>query len=63
MTLVPCFVSTDGVPFVWWVGRASEKHPYWGGSPPGVQQCACGLEESCLDLRYFCNCDADREEW
>ncbi|RMC18695.1 hypothetical protein DUI87_04591 [Hirundo rustica rustica] len=53
----------DGVPFAWWVGRANEKHLYWGGSLPGIQQCACGLEESCLDMRYFCNCDADREEW
>uniref|UniRef100_A0A674HSA9 Contactin associated protein family member 5 n=1 Tax=Taeniopygia guttata TaxID=59729 RepID=A0A674HSA9_TAEGU len=52
-----------GVPFAWWVGRANEKHLYWGGSLPGIQQCACGLEESCLDMRYFCNCDADREEW
>ncbi|KAG8125220.1 hypothetical protein E2320_020831, partial [Naja naja] len=57
------FVPPDGIPFVWWVGRANEKHPYWGGSIPGIQQCACGLEESCVDLRYFCNCDADREEW
>nr|XP_056717364.1 contactin-associated protein-like 5 [Euleptes europaea] len=55
--------TPSGMPFVWWVGRANKKHPYWGGSPPGVQQCACGLEESCLDLRYFCNCDADKEEW
>lgn len=53
----------DGMPFAWWVGRANEKHLYWGGSLPGIQQCACGLEESCLDMRYFCNCDADREEW
>uniref|UniRef100_A0A8C2TQG6 Contactin associated protein family member 5 n=1 Tax=Coturnix japonica TaxID=93934 RepID=A0A8C2TQG6_COTJA len=52
-----------GMPFAWWVGRANEKHLYWGGSLPGIQQCACGLEESCLDMRYFCNCDADREEW
>ncbi|KAJ6665494.1 hypothetical protein lerEdw1_003335, partial [Lerista edwardsae] len=57
------FIFPDGMPFVWWIGRANERHPYWGGSPPGVQQCACGLEENCLDLRYFCNCDADREEW
>ncbi|XP_053114143.1 contactin-associated protein-like 5 isoform X2 [Hemicordylus capensis] len=60
--LVYCNI-TDGMPFVWWVGHGNEKHPYWGGSHPGVQQCACGLEESCLDLRYFCNCDADKEEW
>ncbi|KYO18229.1 contactin-associated protein-like 2 isoform B [Alligator mississippiensis] len=53
----------DGIPFAWWVGRANMKHFYWGGSLPEVQQCACGLEESCLDMRYFCNCDADKEEW
>ncbi|XP_042698984.2 contactin-associated protein-like 5 isoform X3 [Chrysemys picta bellii] len=55
--------TPNGMPYVWWVGRANEKHPYWGGSLPGVQQCACGLDESCLDMRYFCNCDADKEEW
>nr|XP_006124808.1 contactin-associated protein-like 5 [Pelodiscus sinensis] len=55
--------TPNGIPYVWWVGRANEKHPYWGGSLPGVQKCACGLEESCLDMSYFCNCDADKEEW
>uniref|UniRef100_A0A5F8G7S4 Contactin associated protein family member 5 n=1 Tax=Monodelphis domestica TaxID=13616 RepID=A0A5F8G7S4_MONDO len=47
--------TPNGMPFTWWIGRANEKHPYWGGSLPGVQQCACGLEESCLDMRHFCN--------
>nr|XP_033803133.1 contactin-associated protein-like 5 isoform X2 [Geotrypetes seraphini] len=55
--------SPNGAPFTWWVGRANEKHVYWGGSIPEVQQCSCGLEESCLDMRHFCNCDADRNEW
>ncbi|XP_040593711.1 contactin-associated protein-like 5 isoform X2 [Mesocricetus auratus] len=55
--------TPDGAPFTWWIGRSNEKHPYWGGSVPGVQQCGCGLEESCLDIRHFCNCDADTEEW
>ncbi|XP_060227615.1 contactin-associated protein like 5-1-like [Meriones unguiculatus] len=55
--------TPDGAPFTWWVGRSSERHPYWGGSVPGVQQCGCGLEESCLDIRHFCNCDADTDEW
>ncbi|XP_021092078.1 contactin-associated protein-like 5 isoform X3 [Heterocephalus glaber] len=55
--------TPDGPPFTWWIGRSNEKHLYWGGSLPGVQQCACGLEESCLDIRYFCNCDADKDEW
>ncbi|XP_052056206.1 contactin-associated protein like 5-3 isoform X2 [Apodemus sylvaticus] len=55
--------TPDGAPFTWWIGRSNERHPYWGGSVPGVQQCGCGLEESCLDSRHFCNCDADLDEW
>ncbi|XP_031235940.1 contactin-associated protein-like 5 isoform X5 [Mastomys coucha] len=58
--------TPDGAPFTWWIGRSDEKHPYWGGSVPRVQQvqqCGCGLEKSCLDNRHFCNCDADIDEW
>ncbi|XP_016858805.1 contactin-associated protein-like 5 isoform X1 [Homo sapiens] len=55
--------TPDGTPFTWWIGRSNERHPYWGGSPPGVQQCECGLDESCLDIQHFCNCDADKDEW
>ncbi|XP_043916578.1 contactin-associated protein-like 5 [Protopterus annectens] len=57
------FNSPSVMPFTWWVGRNNERHAYWGGSIPGIQQCACGLEENCLDIRFFCNCDADKEEW
>ncbi|KAM5326786.1 contactin-associated protein-like 5 isoform 2-T2 [Glossophaga mutica] len=55
--------TPDGVPFTWWIGRSKERHPYWGGAPPGVQRCECGLDEICLDIRHFCNCDADKDEW
>uniref|UniRef100_A0A8C1FD84 Contactin associated protein 2b n=1 Tax=Cyprinus carpio carpio TaxID=630221 RepID=A0A8C1FD84_CYPCA len=55
--------STDGSPFTWWVGRGNEKHFYWGGSGPGVQKCACGIERNCTDPRYYCNCDADLSQW
>ncbi|XP_022446294.1 contactin-associated protein-like 5 isoform X1 [Delphinapterus leucas] len=55
--------TPDGTPLTWWIGRSNERHPYWGGAPPGVQQCDCGLDESCLDIRHFCNCDADKDEW
>ncbi|KAM8934053.1 contactin-associated protein-like 5 [Pelodytes ibericus] len=55
--------SPNGAPFTWWVGRGNQRHTYWGGSVPGDQKCACGLEESCIDMRHFCNCDADRYEW
>ncbi|XP_068102231.1 contactin-associated protein-like 5 isoform X2 [Hyperolius riggenbachi] len=53
--------SPSGNPFTWWIGRGKERHTYWGGSLPG--QCACGLEENCIDMRHYCNCDADRHEW
>ncbi|XP_072115590.1 contactin-associated protein-like 5 [Mobula birostris] len=55
--------TPDGAPFTWWIGRTNEKQAYWGGSPPEVQKCACGLEDSCLDTNYQCNCDAARDEW
>nr|XP_034368966.1 contactin-associated protein like 5-1 isoform X3 [Arvicanthis niloticus] len=42
--------TPDGTPFTWWIGRSDERHPYWGGSVPGVQQCGCGLEEKCIEL-------------
>uniref|UniRef100_A0A8C1TKS9 Contactin associated protein like 2b n=1 Tax=Cyprinus carpio TaxID=7962 RepID=A0A8C1TKS9_CYPCA len=45
--------STDGSPSTWWVGRGNEKHFYWGGSGPGVQKCACGIERNCTDPRYY----------
>uniref|UniRef100_A0A8C6MGE8 Contactin associated protein 2 n=1 Tax=Nothobranchius furzeri TaxID=105023 RepID=A0A8C6MGE8_NOTFU len=53
----------DGTPYTWWVGRGSEKHFYWGGSGPGIQKCACGIERNCTDPKYDCNCDADAKQW
>ncbi|XP_036296656.1 contactin-associated protein-like 4 [Pipistrellus kuhlii] len=53
----------DGTPLSWWVGRTNETHTYWGGSLPDPQKCACGLEGNCIDPQYYCNCDADRNEW
>ena len=53
----------DGSPYTWWVGKANEKHYYWGGSGPGIQKCACGIERNCTDPRYYCNCDADYKQW
>ncbi|XP_069790927.1 contactin-associated protein-like 5 isoform X4 [Narcine bancroftii] len=55
--------TPDGAPFTWWIGSSNEKQTYWGNSRPELQKCACGLEESCLDTKYQCNCDADRDEW
>ncbi|KAF6078467.1 hypothetical protein HJG60_009265 [Phyllostomus discolor] len=53
----------DGTPLSWWVGRTNETQTYWGGSSPDPQKCACGLEGNCVDSQYYCNCNADRNEW
>ncbi|XP_033856004.3 contactin-associated protein-like 2 [Acipenser ruthenus] len=55
--------TPDGTPYTWWVGKGNEKHFYWGGSGPGIQKCACGIERNCTDPKYYCNCDADQKQW
>ncbi|KAM4558205.1 contactin-associated protein-like 5 isoform 4-T7 [Odontesthes bonariensis] len=57
------FNTKDGSPLSWWLDRDGERRSYWGGFLPGVQQCSCSLEENCLDMNYFCNCDADTDSW
>ncbi|XP_014827674.1 PREDICTED: contactin-associated protein-like 2, partial [Poecilia mexicana] len=58
-----CVSLIDGPPYTWWVGRGSEKHFYWGGSGPGIEKCACGMDKNCTDPKYDCNCDADAKQW
>ncbi|XP_067167957.1 contactin-associated protein 1 [Apteryx mantelli] len=55
--------TPSGLPFSFWMGRNNERHYYWGGSRPGIQRCACGLDKNCADPKYFCNCDADHALW
>ncbi|KAM3863187.1 contactin-associated protein-like 4 [Diretmus argenteus] len=59
--------TPEGSPFSWWVGGQGpgpgQVQTYWGGALPGSQQCACGLQENCVDPKHYCNCDADRNEW
>uniref|UniRef100_A0A8P4GQ38 Contactin associated protein-like 5a n=1 Tax=Dicentrarchus labrax TaxID=13489 RepID=A0A8P4GQ38_DICLA len=57
------FNTKDGRPLSWWVDQGGERRSYWGGFLPGVQQCSCSLEENCIDMNYFCNCDADIDTW
>ncbi|XP_055408651.1 contactin-associated protein-like 4 isoform X6 [Bubalus kerabau] len=59
----PLVSKEDGTPLSWWVGRTNETQTYWGGSLPAPHQCSCGLEGSCADSQYRCNCDAGRDEW
>lgn len=55
--------SSGGYPYSFWMGRNEEQHFYWGGSQPGIQRCACGLDRSCVDPALHCNCDADQPQW
>ncbi|KAJ8344708.1 hypothetical protein SKAU_G00289010 [Synaphobranchus kaupii] len=50
-------------PFSYWVGRHDERQEYWGSSFPGIQKCACGINQNCTDPKFHCNCDADYEQW
>ena len=36
---------------------------YWGGASPGSGKCACGMNNSCADPRYRCNCDKNDSVW
>lgn len=58
-------VFKDGAPFSWWVGGPGlgQVQNYWGGALPGSRQCACGLKDNCLDSSFYCNCDADYDQW
>ncbi|XP_075392562.1 contactin-associated protein-like 4 isoform X2 [Tenrec ecaudatus] len=53
----------DGAPLSWWVGRTKDMQTYWGGSWPDLKKCTCGFEGNCIDAQYYCNCNADRNEW
>ncbi|XP_071342570.1 contactin-associated protein-like 4 isoform X2 [Trachinotus anak] len=57
--------TPEGAPFSWWVGGLDpgQVQTYWGGAQPGSRQCACGLQDSCLDSNHYCNCDADYDQW
>ncbi|XP_078100513.1 contactin-associated protein-like 5, partial [Sander vitreus] len=57
------FNTKDSRPFSWWLDQGGERRSYWGGFLSGVQQCSCSLEENCIDMNYFCNCDADTDTW
>ncbi|XP_076011126.1 contactin-associated protein-like 5 [Genypterus blacodes] len=57
------FNAKDGSPLSWWLDQGGQRRTYWGGFLPGVQLCSCSLEENCMDMNYFCNCDADTQSW
>ena len=36
---------------------------YWGGVDSVPFKCACGLDNSCADPSYGCNCDKNDNVW
>ncbi|XP_035996746.1 contactin-associated protein-like 4 isoform X2 [Fundulus heteroclitus] len=59
------FNTLDGAPLSWWVGgpASGQIQNHWGGASPGSRQCACSLQDNCLDSSFSCNCDADYDLW
>ena len=47
----------------WWVSRDCSKMTHWGGASPGSGMCACGMNNTCADSNYRCNCDANDKVW
>ena len=53
----------SSVGFAWWVPRDSTNMTYWGGASAGSGKCACGMNKSCADPSYGCNCDKNDRVW
>ena len=52
-----------GQDFSWPVSRDGRAMWYWGGAPPGSKKCACGVNKTCANSRYTCNCDKNDDVW
>ena len=50
----------DGM--AWWVSRVSTDMKYWDGSSASGK-CACGMNNSCANPSYGCNCDKNDNVW
>ena len=44
------------------VSRDSTKMTYWGGASVN-DKCACGMNNSCTEPSYGCNCDKNDKVW
>ena len=53
---------SNNYPNGWWVSRDSTKMTYWGGESVN-DKCACGMNNSCADPSYGCNCDKNDKVW
>ncbi|KAK7940578.1 hypothetical protein WMY93_003904 [Mugilogobius chulae] len=55
--------TAGGRPFGYWIGRNNESHYYWGGTFREIQKCGCAINQTCIDPKFQCNCDADYRQW
>ena len=53
----------NGNMYGWWVSRDDEEMNYWGGVDSVPFKCACGLNNTCADINYGCNCDKNDGNW
>ena len=50
--------------YAWWVSRDNVAMKYWGGvKPSDTNKCACGLDNTCANPSFECNCDANDGVW
>ena len=47
----------------WWVSRDGENMTYWGGADSVPFKCACGLNNTCANINFGCNCDTNDWNW
>lgn len=57
------YTCSGGRPFGYWIGRNNESHYYWGGTFREIQTCGCAINQTCIDPKFQCNCDADYRQW
>ena len=53
----------NGDYYGWFVSRDGNQMTYWGGGNSVTNMCACGLNGSCADSSYRCNCDKNDYVW
>ena len=49
--------------FGWLVSRDGTKMLYWGGASPDSNKCACGINNTCVNPSFPCNCDENDQVW
>lgn len=48
----------QGSKYAWWTDANGKPQYFWAGNDSKVHTCQCGIDGSCLDSDYSCNCDA-----